>query len=273
MPLPWGLTTYMKISLLFTFLAKDSDEEKLLFHTKELINIIKKQYKDKKYNIVRLVAGLHRNSNRLHTHIAHILEYPDREHVKNWDKKDVIQLIRKSCPDGYDFKVSYYNENDPKYDEEFGLSYCLKEYNSFDQILLREQFENIDDEQLEQLRKYGNDKYEQMNKEHERNERRKQQSENESMDIEQFISSSILDYDYKINKHLLDEQRPFKFLQIKEQYKFIKMWILEYFRIKAEKSGKPILKTFKAINIRDYAINYLAGYEYTNLSELADFLN
>ena len=62
-------------------------------------------------------------------------------------------------------------------------------------------------------------------------------------------------------------------MYVKDQYKQIKIWILEYFRRKAEKSGKPIIKSFKAINIRDYAVNFLTGYEWTDLGELAEFLN
>ncbi len=263
----------MKISLLFTFLSKDDDSEKLIEQTINLINLMKKQYKDKKYNIVRLVAGLHRNSNRLHTHIGHILEYPDKEHVKNWDKKDVIASFRKACPEGYDFKVSYYLETDSKYDEEFGLCYCLKEYDNFEAILMKEHFENISDRQLEELRQFGNDKYKRAVSENERNERRKNQSENESEEMENFIYTHILNYDHEVYKHLSTGERPFRFLQVKEQYKKIKVWILEYFRNKAEKSGKPIIKSFKAISIRDYAVNYLTGYEFTDMEELADFLN
>lgn len=270
----------MKISLLFTLLSKSHEKEEsikedLKIETIKLIQLIKKQYKDKKYNIMKMVTGLHSNSNRFHTHIGHILEYPEKEHVKNWDKKDVISSIRKACPDGYDFKVSYYLENDPKYDEEFGLCYCLKEYENYEQIDFKMENENVTENELEELRMYGHKKYKQVQSENERNDRRKQQSENESEDMEQFLFTCILNYDYNycVENDLPRDKQRFRLLYVKDQYKQIKIWILEYFRRKAEKSGKPIIKSFKAINIRDYAVNFLTGYEWTNLEELADFLN
>lgn len=270
----------MKISLLFTLLHKstektDAVKEDLKIQTIKLIQLIKKQYKDKKYNIVKMVTGLHSNSNRFHTHIGHILEFPEKEHVKNWDKKDVITSIRKACPNGYDFKVSYYLETDPKYDEEFGLCYCLKEYAEFEQIDFKEENENVTPQQLEELRKWGHDKYIQSQSENERNERRKQQSENEADDIQNYILTSIQQYDYQycIENNLPQDTQRFKMLLIRDQIKNVKIWILEYFRSKAEKSGKPIIKSFKAINIKDYAVNFMAGYYWTDLAELADYLN
>lgn len=258
----------MKISLLFTLLSKsnekdDSVTEELKVQTIKLIQLIKKQYKDKKYNIVRMVTGLHSNSNRLHTHIGHILEYPEKDHVKNWDKKDVIASIRKACPDGYDFKVSYYLENDPKYDEEFGLCYCLKEYENYEKIDFKTENENVTDEQLEELRKYGNDKYKKSISENERNERRKLQSESESEDIEQFIYNAILEYDYKNNLLLGYEEtehlhgRTYNEFTIQEKYDFVRYQINDYFGCKAEKTGKPILKMAKRNQINDYAYMYL----------------
>lgn len=257
-----------RISILVTFHAHTDDrtDETIDQHIKDtinLINIIKKEFKD--INILRLAVGLHKNEGgeRLHTHIPLIVEVDDKLYYnKNLDKQVTITRIRKQADRTLHF--TFYKQDDSKYDEDFGFSYSFKEYEDFSSVILKEHFINLDDETIEQLRQFGNNKYKQTQAENERTERRKLQSENESEDIESFISSAILDYDYKNNVLLGYEEtedlhgKSFDELQIKDKYIFVKYQVIEYFGIKAEKSGKPILKSFKKNNVSDYAYAFLA---------------
>lgn len=257
-----------RISFLLTFHAltdERTDEviQKHIEDTINLINIVKKEFKD--INIIKMAVGLHKNEGgeRLHSHIPLIVEVDDKlYHNKNLDKQVTIMKIRKQLD--RTLHITYYKQDDPKYDEEFGFTYSFKEYETIDDVILKEHFINLENDVIEQLRKFGNDKYKQTQAENERTERRKLQSENESEDIESFISTAILNYDYKNNLLLGYEEtehlhgKSFDEMEIKDKYIFVKFQVIEYFGIKAEKSGKPILKSFKKNNVSDYAYAFLA---------------
>lgn len=258
----------MKLSLLFTLSATEDKSEKsieqLIHETSILINSIEKVYKDKCINVNRLVAGLHKNANLLHTHIAHIIEF-DTKRVKNvqhWNPK-LQGWFHPLINQLYKLRISHYTEDDAKYDEELGFSYCFKEYAEDDQIYLRNQFIGFSDSEIEELRSYGNNLYVKVQKEQERNEKRKQQDMDEYQQIFEYITKGLANTDlYEFS--------------IKELYALVKQLILMFYALKYDNTGRC---KFKAISIRDTAVSYMTSlttklqHRHGYLAELADFLN
>ncbi len=90
----------------FYFIIKDILEEKL------------------KYKILKQIVGKHSNAKREHYHLAVLVSY---------SAKPLIHLNRKLTPlintkqRQVDFKISFYHNDDPKYDEQKPFMYPLKE--------------------------------------------------------------------------------------------------------------------------------------------------
>lgn len=255
------------------------DETELIQETINLIQLLKKVYKDTSYNIVRLGAGLHRDAKRIHTHIAFIISYKSKKKpILHWSKQTDMVKLKKNVNQTYDMEVTQYLDTDLDYSEETGIAYAFKEYEKFEDVIMKEEFIDLDDELIESLRNHGNKKYRQVKAENERTEKRKLMAENEAEEIEQFISSAILEYDYKNNLLLGYEEtehlhgKRYEEFSIKDKYIFVKYQIIEYFGIKAEKSGKPIIKMAKKNQVNDYAYMFLAK-DKSNRWEMAKFFN
>lgn len=267
-----ALVYIMKATLFYTFTHKTTAEyihQELLDETINLINISKKTFKDKNINILCMVAGLHTIAARTHTHVCFVVDYKPFRGVpcKDWGEKTEILSIRSLISPNFDFHCSGRNEDSPTYDEEFGLAYCFKEYNSINDIIFKDLFVNIGDDKLEELRVLGNGIWKKKLKQKEYNDKKKIHSENERELISQYITDAINNEDHD---HRNDgEYMPYRLRLAKDKYKQIKMLVLGYYRQKAISTGKP--SNFKFLSIRDIAMNYLVDDPLTNLEELIDF--
>lgn len=237
--------------------VEQTTHEELIEYTKEYINYYKKQLKDKNFNIVIQGVGIHKNSKRGHTHINYIMEYDDRQDVANWDKKlNPIIKNNRTKSDIFEMRMSIYKNDNPKYSETIGIGYCLKEYDNFEKIILLDEFIGLTNEDIEQLRYNGHSEYTKQIKKHESDERRREQDENETLSIFNYITEQI---------QIHDKSATFKFLEdtpytnstattMKEKLRMIKIFILQYYRKKARATHKI---KFKAYTVRDLAVNYL----------------
>lgn len=171
---------YMKIGIDATIaciqLKKDADVEKqeleLIEQLKNILINLEKAYKDKKYILISSVAAIHRGTDRLHGHVRHLVNWTGKN-VDGWNSKIRRDVLEKLVFPSFTLKTTIYTEYDAKYSEQDLWSYGLKEYSSFEEIILREYFLNMTDESLEFHRGVGHKRYVNSLKEHARNEERK----------------------------------------------------------------------------------------------------
>jgi len=222
---------------------------------------MKKEYKDKEYNIIKLVVGLHKLASRLHTHIFHIIEVDESKDVKFWNKK--LGQLFKSKDENIELRMSIYRETDPLYNEYKGLAYPLKEYEKYEDIIMIEEFMNMTPEQIESHREDAHNLYLKSQAEKNRNEERKKQEEDETSQIFAYITTYI---DPK--SHKLEYQ--FHACDFSQKYLIVKVAILEYYQDRYKNNGK---KRFKAYSIKDLAISFLTVENLVDKFDLAKFLN
>jgi hypothetical protein len=251
----------MRLGITYTIHSKKDDQEFLIEANKQFIELMKKEYKEKEYSIIKLVVGLHKRASRLHTHIFHIIQVDDSKDVKFWNKK--LGQLFKSKDENIELRMSIYRETDPLYKEHCGLAYPLKEYEKNEDIILRELFINMTDEEVENLREDAHKIYTKSIAEHERNEERKRQEEDETSQIFQFIKDYIEPKNRKT-------EFIFAECNFDSRYILVKVAILEYYEQRAKNTGK---KRFKAYSIKDLAISFLTTENLVDKFELAKFLN
>lgn len=247
----------MKISVTFTLMSKDDNEELLIEETKILIELIKKQFKDNNINILKIGVGIHKNAERLHTHTSIVMAYEGKE-LKHLDKK--FATIIKYKNKDYDLKKSIYRETDAKYRDDLGTQYCLKEYENFDEIILKDYFIGFNDDEIEQLRAVGNAEYQKAVKQRQRDAERKKMEEDETLQLFEFIHKKILGdaspydkCDFLETHTLENEHLP----SIKDRLRFVKLQVLLFYKERGIKTGRV---NFKAYSVRDKAVNFMTRY-------------
>lgn len=250
----------MKLGLTFTVHSKEDSEEFLLEANRQLIQLMKKVYKEKEYSIIKLVVGLHTQASRLHTHIFHIIEVDESKEVKHWNKK--LQGMFKSKDDKIELRMTIYRETDPLYNEYKGLSYPLKEYEKYEDIKMTEEFINMTPEQIESHREDAHNLYLKSKAEHQRNEERKRQEEDETTQIFVYITNYIDPKSRKITYQ-------FHACDFRMKLTLVGQGILEYYRERAVNTGR---KKFKAYDIKNIAISYLTIEKLVELHEITNYL-
>jgi len=253
----------MKLAVILTITVKDEQtKEELIKFVAEYIQYVKIVYKDNKYDIIRLGAGIHTNASRLHCHIAIIAEIPQCEDVKHWNKK-LTSMIKMDNP-SYELRRTPYRDTDPKYNEDSAISYLFKEYESDSQVVLTDSFIGIDN--WPELRQSGHNLYIKAQAEHERTALRKKQEEDENENIVQFVR----DFIHPKNRKTSTEWGQFHTHPFSTRYKIVKVAILTYYQQRYNDTGR---RGFKAYSVRDKAISFLTTENLCSLSDLADFLN
>ena len=260
-----GQDDIMRSVIIFTITqGEDQNQEALLELSTEYIEYVKLVSEKEKWKVSRLGVGIHKNASRLHTHIAIIVDIPDEQNVKFWNKK--LQSLFKLENPNYECRRTLWKSDNPKYNEECAITYLFKEYESDDEIVLKEKFIGIDAEEMSRLRDIGNTEYKKSVAEHERTALRKKQEEDENENIVQFIK----DFTSPKNRKTNTEYGQFEFVQFKQKYLIVKIAILEYYQQRYEQTGK---RSFKAYSIRDKAISYLTTENLCSKVDLAEFLN
>lgn len=255
----------MRSTIIFTITqGEDQNEEALIALNTEYIDYIKSVVEKEKWKLDKLGVGIHHNATRLHTHIAIIVDIPDEQNVKFWNKK--MQSLFKMDNPNYECRRTMWKKDNPKYNEEMAITYLFKEYESDEEIILKDKFIGIDAEEMTRLRIIGNDEYKKSLAEHERTALRKQAEEDENENIVQFIR----DFTHQKNRKFNTEYGQFLTMGFKQKYVCVKIAILEYYQNRYEQTGK---RGFKAYSIRDKAIAYLTTENLCSKMEIAEFLN
>lgn len=255
----------MRTTIIFTITqGNDQNEEALITLTTEYIDYIVSVMTTQKWKINKLAAGIHKNAARLHTHVAVVVDIPDQEHVKLWNKK--LQKLFKMDNPNYECRRTIWLDDNPKYSEETGIGYLWKEYTETSQIIMKEKFIGISAEEMDRLRLIANEEYVRTTAEHERNALRKKAEEDEGENIVQFIR----DFTSPKNRKFNTEYGHIDSMSFTQKYVCIKVAILEYYQQRYEQTGK---RGFKAYSIRDKAIAYMTTENICTKRELAEFLN
>ena len=230
-------------------LKKDADVEKqeieLIEQLKYILNNLEKAYKDKKYTLVSSVGAIHRGTDRLHGHVRHLVTWTGKN-VGGWNSKIRRDVSENLIFPSFTLKTTIYTEYDAKYSEQDLWSYGLKEYDNFEDIILREYFLNMTDESLEYYREVGHKRYVNAQKEHARNEERKQRAISERQEIYEYISANRSQYSD------LDWSLPDP---VAYEFRVIKLMINQYYEDKYEKTGQ--YSNFKMMSIKDIAYSYI----------------
>jgi len=255
----------MRATVIFTITqGNDQNEEALIALTSEYIDYIVSVTTIQKWKINKLAAGIHKNAARLHTHIAVVVDIPNEEHVKQWNKK--LQKLFKLENPNYECRRTIWLDDNPKYSEEMGIAYLWKEYSDDNQIIMKEKFLGISSEEMQRLRSIGHEEYVKATAERDRNALRKQAEEDEGENIVQFIR----DFTSPKNRKFNTEYGNIESMSFTQKYVCIKVAILEYYQQRYEQTGK---RGFKAYSIRDKAISYMTTENICAKRELAEFLN
>lgn len=251
--------------------ADKHDEEMLIDETKKIYNLIIKQFKDNKYDIMKMAVGIHRATSRLHTHINLYMEYANKSVKKETFSKNLHKMLKERDKD-YDLKISIYYPEDPQFNETIGISYAFKEYENFEQIILKELFIGINDDEIEELRRIGNELYVKKMADREREQKRKQVEEDETQLLFKFIYDKINPTQSKGKIDFLETSvyENDTLPDLKERFKTVKYYVLLYYRERALKHGKL---NFKAYSIRDKAVAFMTMYlDISLLSEFSDLI-
>lgn len=219
----------------------DQQEKELKQEINNIMINLEKAYKDKKYILVSSIVAIHRNTDRLHGHIRHLINWSGKV-VSGWNSKIRREVLEGLVSSSFTLKTTVYNEYDAKYSEQDLWTYGLKEIDSFEKIEFRELFVNMSDEALEQYREIGHRRYIVACKENQRTQQRKEQQLSEIQEIYEYINCHINEVEQHTDL-------------VSARFRDIKALILCYYRDKQKNTGQ--IKSFKVSSIKDIAINYM----------------
>lgn len=246
----------MLLNLTFTLLSNNTDEVALLAETVRLCDMIEKGFKDKGLLVFKLVAGVHKNAARLHTHTGIQIQYNEKDEVKFWNKK-VIAIVGYKSQD-FDLKISVWRETDAGFDLQPLLGYPLKEYESLENYPFYEIAKGVGKAEIEEMREWAHDKYLTAKKEQERNEERKKVEDNEGEQIAQYLRENMSQR--KLGCQITGMSFTQKMLKTKEL-------IFMFYKKRYEEMGR---RNFKVLSVRDRAAQFLLFEGHVTAWELAD---
>lgn len=216
------------------------------------------------YKIEKQIVGKHSNAKREHYHIAVKISY---------SKSPVKHLNRKLTPllneQDLDYKISFYHNDDPKYDEKKPFMYPLKETENKvqNQILYTKYALNVSEEEFASSSLTASSIYDKILYEKKQKDEKKliledtTESKYAYLDKELF---GISDYDndtiYAVSE--------FKVKNIEKKLKAVCKTLMKYQKIQYYEQNK---KCFKIGAIMDLAISYLYFRELTDEDELLDY--
>jgi len=249
----------MLLNLTFTLLSNNQDEEALLAETVKLNELINKQFKEKTLEVVKSVAGVHKNAARLHSHSGVQVKYDAKDEVKFWNKK-VISIVGYKSPD-FDLKISVWRESDAGFDAQCLLGYPLKEMENLDNWPFLEISKGVGKAEIEEMRHWAHQLYLTATKERERNEERKKVEDNEGEQIaaylkEKFKPRALGALGYQITA-----------MTFTQKMTFAKQYIFEFYKKRYEETGR---RNFKVLSVRDRAAQFLLYEGHISAFELAD---
>lgn len=233
----------------------------------EFYDIIVKIFQDKlKYNIDKIIVGKHSNAKREHYHLAFLVSYSTSS-LKHLNRKLTPLINNKDR--NVDFKISFYHNDDPKYDEIKPFMYPLKESQNKEQnkTLFSKYSYNILLSEFEQWSITAIGIYDKIC--YDLNQKKEQQLQKEDttkskykyIDKELF---NILDYDSDTIYPLGD----FMSKNIEQKLKEICKILLRYQKLQFQTSDKLV---FKITSIMDLAISYLYFRNLVTEDELIEY--
>ena len=248
----WGPRDIMILAITYTLLPKiELVQEELVDIADRLVQslpiyykrIDKKGYKDINYDIVCLTVGLHLDASRPHIHIGHLINTNSDKEIKNWDKSlrplllEFINIYKEKI----DIKISF-NSKVEETDRMAVLAYPLKEYKKYNDIILRKQFINLSDQEIEDLRVFAHKKWLEVL-------HGKQKKAKDKQAKEDSLENKWLYLDEKIQIH-----QEFYTRNADDKLRMIMMWLLHY--QKQQYEDKQV-RSFRISGFKETALNYL----------------
>lgn len=216
------------------------------------------------YKIERRIVGLHSNAKREHYHIAVKISYL-KNPVKHLNRKLTPLLNEKDL----DYKISFYHNDDSKYDEEKPFMYPLKESQNKTQnkALYTKYAVNIPEETFSSYTITACAIYDKVQYDKLQKDEKKQILEDTTESKYSFLDKelfNILNYDndtiYAVSE--------FRSQNIEKKLKSVCKTLMKYQKIQYLEQNK---KCFKIGAIMDLAISYLYFRELTDEDELLDY--
>lgn len=219
-----------------------------------------------KYKIEKLIIGKHSKAKREHYHLAVLVSYSN---------KPLIHLNRRLTPlintNGrkVDFKISFYHNDDPKYDEQKPFMYPLKEsQNQEENKTLYDKYHyNILLSEFNHYSVTAIGIYDKMCYDLERKQKQQQQEEETTENKYKYLDNelfNIQDYD----KDTIYPTGEFRSYNIEKKLKMVCKSLLRYQRILHHERHK---KVFKITSIMDLAISYLYFRDLVSEDELLEW--
>lgn len=255
----------MRIATTITILDNKGDVEALIETTKKLVLELPKYFQTGKINYIieKLTFGLHQNANRKHTHIGLIFETNNDKSIKCWNKK-IGDMIDKTFREKYDIKISF-KDGIGDSDVRNVLAYPLKEYEKNNQIIDRQRFLNIDEEYLEELRRFANTEYQNAKYRREQAAKKAMIEEESVMHKYQYLDEQLKKYSYLEGDN---EYQTFKSSSIEHKLRTVISQLLKYQMLQHKQTNKL---TFKTNCMMDLAISYLYFKHYINENEIMEY--
>jgi len=246
----------MLLNLTFTLLSNNADQKALEAETVKLNELINKQFKEKTLEVVKSVAGVHKNAARLHSHSGVQVKYDAKDEVKFWNKK-VIAIVGYKSQD-FDLKISVWRESDAGFDAQCLLGYPLKEMENLENWPFLEISKGVGKAEIEEMRHWAHQLYVKATKERERNEERKKVEDNEGEQIASYLRENMSER--KLGSKISAMDFSTKMLKTKEK-------IFEFYKKRYEETGR---RNFKVLSVRDRAAQFLLYEGHISAFELAD---
>jgi len=246
----------MLLNLTFTLLSNNLDQVALEAETVKLNELINKQFKEKSLEVVKSVAGVHKNAARLHSHSGVQVKYDAKDEVKFWNKK-IISIVGYKSPD-FDLKISVWRESDAGFDAQCLLGYPLKEMENLENWPFLEISKGVGKPEIEEMRHWAHQLYLTATKERERNEERKKVEDNEGEQIAAYLKDKM--QPRKLGYQITGLTFSQKMLKTKEL-------IFEFYKKRYEETGR---RNFKVLSVRDRAAQFLLYEGHISAFELAD---
>ena len=243
----------MRLCITYTLLPKcDLQDEELLDIADVFIQSLPNYYnrlnvkglKDIKYDIVCLTTGLHKDASRHHIHVGHLLETNSDKEIIHWDKtlRPLLQPFINSFKTKIDLKISF-NSKVEETDILAVLAYPLKEYRSFNDILLKNRFIGLTDKQTEDYRIFAHSKWLEVKQGKDKKEKDKRSTE------------ETLENKWKwIDDVILDRRLEFYGMIVEDKLRFIMHNLLLYHKDQYVTNQK---RSFRVACIKETALNYL----------------
>lgn len=255
----------MKVIIAFTIPLVERNDKDPCYHEwiKDTINQTHSSacdiiHKDLKYQILKYSLGIHRNSPNLHAHITYVCSVNNAKYYKILNDK-IKRSNFNNLPNKTNITFCY--DNDAKYDEFKALAYNLKEYCTVN--LMEEDYsryhEEISDEvkqELEELRKYGNEQYLLSQKYKEQKHKDKQDKKDLKNNMYSYLELKI-DHEQKQFSQLLDIG------VITQHVRWISYHILQFY--------KENNKSFSIAHLKNQALNFLYNKDYITEDQILTY--